>query len=172
MVTEGDLSWMLMLSGMVGVEMSEAMEDEHLRFQIYRRTLRDVKETEEEQVLGIIGRDSDATMGEAAVVEYVDAIGATETDYEAFRTKTRKILQAVPEFDFLARRVDEWEVALRSATDAERVLEAILGGTDWLQRKLANESVSRTVLAALATEGRTKRVRNGARERCGTLGLA
>lgn len=140
-------------------------EDEHERYRLYLDALERVPREDERRLLFIVSRDPDRTMRESAIAAHVDAVAAAITRADAFRAWTRSIEDILRQSAFVQRRVEDWLLAKDLLEDDRRSLDGMLEASDWLQRKLSQESSSGRVLAALASHGRTGRIRNTAARR-------
>ena len=67
--------------------------------------------------------------------------------------------------DCAMSRATDWQLVRTFQTPTGADASVVLEASDWLQRKLAAESTSPAVLARLADDGRTKRVRDAASRR-------
>ena len=70
---------------------------------------------------------------------------------------------------FVARRVREWALFKTLAEGGPVDTAALEAASNWLQRKVTEESGSAAALTALGRIGRTKKLRNEAKTRAGRL---
>ncbi len=165
LITEDELTWLAALSGHDPAEVRASISDEHTRYDLYHRALKASSPEAERQIAGMILRDPDPGMAQAALVDHVDRLAAELDALRPFRERVGHIRAAAAGFDFLQRRISEWELLKRSAEHPEDCAPEILQASHWLQRRLADESASPAVLQALAEDGRTRKIRNIARDR-------
>lgn len=149
-------------------DVDAVLADEHRRFDLFTSALTEVAQGDERHVLEAVLHDPDEAMREAAVLAHVDRAALLHygvREYEQWRESLQDLLERV---ECAKRRANEWIVYKRAAAGegGSRGLQAkIINGTDWLQRKLSEDSTSEDVLAALATMARTRRVRAAAAQR-------
>lgn len=136
------------------------LADEHARLALYRAA---IANSETERWLPVLLADPDVTMTNAVLVEVIDRRGASMSAVE-FERWAAGLLTGSRARPFVQSRVGEWLIYNRLGSD-ESAVSDLLKASDWLQRKVADESTSREVLVALADGGRTKRVRSSAGQR-------
>ncbi|MFC8450829.1 hypothetical protein [Kitasatospora sp. NPDC057223] len=164
-ITVDEVAWLAGLSGLDPAEVQASITDEHTRYDLYRRALRADAPEAEERILGIVLRDPDRGMAESALVDHVDRLAAGLDGSRPFAERVGPVREAAAGFGFLQRRISEWELLKQSAEHPGECAPEILHASHWLQRKLAAESPSAAVLQALAEDGRTRKIRNIARDR-------
>ncbi|WP_235502471.1 MULTISPECIES: hypothetical protein [unclassified Kitasatospora] len=139
--------------------------DEHVRFARYRRAFGEVTS---EDAAGLVTRvlaDPDTGMANSAVCEYLDRRAAgllTDPGYPAW---CLEMTGPVKTDDFSARRLREWTLLRAITLDEPWDAEQLLAASHWLQLRIAEGSSARAALAALAEDGRTRRIRNTANSR-------
>lgn len=140
---------------------------EHTRFRDYVRALSVVPDTDETTLIADILADPDHTMAEAAILGHLDRRASALGDGEMFQAWAQHLAEVLHERMLPARRLREWsliaDVESGRAWDSTDLVEA----SDWLQRHVANHSVSPEALTVLTAQGRTRRIRNAARARRG-----
>lgn len=157
------------------MNIDKAVEDEHVRLSAYHKVLAVVaaapRRDNDRAVVSMILRDPDGLVSKTAVVELVDRIAMRTDDPADFRQWAAGLM---PEIDrlmadghrrFLHRRIHDWTIYLTVATGRTPTATELAGGTDWMQRRIAAESTSLPVLALLTEMGRTRKIRNIARNR-------
>jgi hypothetical protein len=159
-----DIREILTATGVHQGDLETLLRDEHARYRLYLEALTLAPATRERDLIAAVLRDPDRIMAEAAVVAHADRQATLLRSYESFSAWARRIADLIEEYDFLQRRLNEWQLFKRIIDGAEEV-NAVHDASDWLQRKLSEEAISRTVLTELAATGRTKRVRNVAQSR-------
>jgi hypothetical protein len=150
-------------------DMALLERDEHARYQFYIEALSVVTPENERQLIEALLRDPDRAMKTAAIVDQVDRKGASLPTAEQFATWEGTFHDLVDEYPFVVRRIEEWQLFKQISEDDVSKLSALPDASDWLQRKVAEESSSQPTLELLAEAGRTKRVRNMANQRLAHL---
>ncbi|PXX53328.1 hypothetical protein DFR70_12841 [Nocardia tenerifensis] len=136
--------------------------EEHRRYWRYRRELAAVSAEAETELVTTVLHDEDTVMAVAAIVEYFDRraaqlIPGNNAHFDRWASTMSELAAG---HDFLIRRLREWTL-LQSITLGHKWSPAeILTATDWFQRKAAATATAPDVLALLAEQGRTRRVRN------------
>ncbi|MFF7362271.1 hypothetical protein [Streptomyces sp. NPDC008125] len=113
--------------------------------------------------------DEDVQMGQSAVARHMDLRAAELLTDARFTAWADLMATVVAHHDFLARRLREWTLLRAVASDEAWRAEELAAASDWLQRTaVASPRIdSPAALEVLATRGRTRRVRNAARQRTG-----
>ncbi|MEV6973019.1 hypothetical protein [Kitasatospora sp. NPDC093806] len=169
MISAGDIEWLASISGQGQVDPAWD-EDEHVRYGLYVRSLKDSEADVEDRVVEIVLRDPDRTMAQAALVDHVDRLALEIRELESFCRRVDRVGEQAGELAFLRQRIREWILAKTSAVDPDSVIEDVLGSSHWLQRGLADSSESVVLLEALAERGLTRKIKNRARDRARQLG--
>jgi hypothetical protein len=170
-----DLTALLANAGLVDVDIDEAVADEHVRSAAYRRVVAaaaagESRDADRDLVAALV-RDPDQLAAKSAVVELVDRIAAKAPSPDAFRQWADGILPAADRLPsegnraFVHGRVGDWLLYLSVEAGNVPSEAELAGATPWMQRLLAEESTSRPVLALLAESGRTRKIRNIAKNR-------
>ncbi len=119
----------------------------------------------EAEVVAAVLRDPDRVMAESAVVTHLDRRAVQLLAEEEFSAWARAMAAALAGRAFPERRLREWNL-LKAATCGEAwSAEELTAASDWCQRTAARLLTSYEALALLATDARTRRVRNAAAER-------
>lgn len=165
MTLENDLRAVLAVVGGHERDIPQLVADEHLRYELYIEALRNA-EGRLRQVSDIISRDPDFAMREAALTAYIDEIGSS-APHAVFSERVEKMGNALETSDYARVRCDEWREMKRMADVDFELPEAdvLLRASDWLQLKLSESAKSTSVLETLAASGRTRRIRNRAKNR-------
>jgi hypothetical protein len=175
MTLRADLTALLADAGIIDVDIDEAVEDEHVRSAAYQRviavaaasTSRDGDRTLLETIL----RDPEPLTAKTAAVDLVDRIAQRTTDPAEFERWSTAI---APSLDLLAtegnrrfvhQRIRDWLLYLSIEAGHAPTPAELAAVTDWMQRTLAEGSRSLPTLTVLAEHGRTKKIRNVARNR-------
>jgi hypothetical protein len=109
-------------------------------------------------------RDPDAAMAQSAVAKHLDT-RARLLPAHRFTGWARAMTTVLAEHEFVSQRLREWTL-LKSIDDGRPwTTEDITAASDWCQRQAAETSTSVSLLAFLATDGRTRRVRADASQR-------
>ncbi|GAB2830725.1 hypothetical protein GCM10027176_38850 [Actinoallomurus bryophytorum] len=170
-----DLTVLLAGAGIVDVDVDEAVEDEHVRSAAYRQVIAVVaaarRRDDDRAVVSVILRDPEELVSKAAVVELVDRVAMRTADPADFRQWATGLMPEVDRLTtdghrgFLHRRVHDWTTYLTVMAGRTPAAAELAGVTDWMQRRIAEESTSLPVLAMLTETGSTKKTRNIARNR-------
>ncbi|WP_418955432.1 hypothetical protein [Streptomyces tritici] len=139
---------------------------EHARFAAYLAELERVADADEFALVTEVLRDPDHAMAQSAVVRHVDRRAAAlhlRPDYLRWAEGMAGATGA--QHPFLARRLQEWSLFRAIALGRAWRPDALLGASDWLQRKTAESSSNATALELLTVHGRTRRVRATAHNR-------
>lgn len=136
--------------------------DEHVRYQAYRQAFALSSPADDRALIEVVLHDPDVGMAESAVGEHVERRAASR---EGFAEWAASIADLVAGHDFLTTRIAEWLVVLGVVDGRTDLVEAVIEASDWCQRTVVATVESDAVLRRLAEAGRTKRVRNAARQR-------
>ncbi|QDW62967.1 hypothetical protein [Oerskovia sp. KBS0722] len=142
------------------IEFSGDLGDEHVRWELYQEALR---RGVLEPLLAAVAEEPDRTMAAGAVVAALEQVPPSAREHWV------TVTSGWPTADFVARRAHELSV-LESVTrtegddaegdDAEGDdAEGVDSWTDWLQHRASVPTTRPAVLDALATNGRTRRIR-------------
>ncbi|MFG3256885.1 hypothetical protein [Streptomyces sp. NPDC048172] len=175
MTLRTDLDALLAEAGLIDVDVDEALEDEHVRTSAYLRVVQVAAAShgrdQDRALVATILRDPYENGSRTAVVALVDAIARKMTGPAEFREWADGLLPEIERFEgeghreFIRRRVDDWLFRL-SVEDGHVPTAAELAPvTNWMQRLLAEHSTSAPLLALLAGSGRTRKIRNIAKNR-------
>lgn len=148
------------------------MPDEHDRWAAYRSmiaALADDRSGDRALVAAFL-RDPVDLVAKSAIVELVDTVAMRATDPATFR---RWAADLAPELDrlaeghreFVLRRVEDWSLYLAIETGHTPTTTELNAATNFMQRRLAERSMSRPTLTALGEMGRTRKIRNIAKNR-------
>ncbi|MGW3324535.1 hypothetical protein [Streptomyces virginiae] len=119
----------------------------------------------EAEVVAAVLRDPDRVMAESAVVTHLDRRAVQLLAEEEFPAWARAMAAALAGRPFPERRLREWNL-LKAVTRGETwSAEELTAASDWCQRTAARLLTSYEALTLLATDARTRRVRNAAAER-------
>ncbi|GAB3964220.1 hypothetical protein GCM10029978_024200 [Actinoallomurus acanthiterrae] len=178
MTLRTDLTALLADAGIVDVDIDKAVEDEHVRSSAYRKVLAVIaaaqRRDNDRAVVSVIVRDPEGLVSKTAVAELVDRIAMKTADPTDFR---RWALGLMPEIgrlatdghrSFLHGRIHDWTIYLTVMTGRTPAAAEMASATAWMQRRIATESTSLSVLAMLTEAGRTRKIRNIARNRAGS----
>ncbi|WP_301373203.1 hypothetical protein [Streptomyces xanthophaeus] len=119
----------------------------------------------EAEVVAEVLRDPDRVMAESAVVTHLDRRAVQLLADEEFPAWARAMAAVLAGRPFPERRLREWSL-LKAATRGEPwSAEELTAASDWCQRTAAGLLTSYEALTLLATDARTRRVRNAAADR-------
>lgn len=174
MTLRADLATLIANAGLVDVDVDEAVADEHVRWSAYRKVIAVAAagqhRDDDRALVATLLRDPVDLVAKSAVVELVDAIAMKTTDPATYR---RWAADLAPELagladghhEFVRRRVHDWSLYLAIQTGHTPTAAELNNVTNWMQRLLADSATSRATLALLAETGRTKKIRNVAKNR-------
>jgi len=175
MTLRDDLTALLADAGIIDVDIDKAVEDEHVRSAAYRRVISvaaaATSRDGDRALVATILRDPEEMTARTAVVDLVDTIATKTTDPADFQKWSAEILPEIDRFStegnrgFVHRRVHDWMFWLSVKAGHTPTPDELADVTDWMQRRIAEESTSAPVLTVLAEHGRTKKIRNIARNR-------
>ncbi|WP_228991123.1 hypothetical protein [Streptomyces sp. DH8] len=177
MTLRADVAELVAGTGVLDVDVEEAVADEHVRWSVYRRVVSAAASSRnrdrDRAIVATILRDPVELVAKSAVVALVDEVAARASGPAEFRRWAAGLL---PETDrltgekhraFVRRRVEDWLLHL-SVEDGRVPTPAELSqATDWMQRVLAERTNAPAVLALLAESGSTRKIRNIAKNRAG-----
>jgi hypothetical protein len=156
-------------TGLASQHLNALVSDEHVRYEFYTKAFALAPPPDDRTLLSLVLRDPDQAMGEAAAVEFINRQARQHASYQSFVSWAATVSDVIQSRDFLVRRVQEWS-EFKSVLECEHISPDSLDHfSDWLQRKLSDEADSPEVLATLAQFGRTKRIRNTAKQRLKTI---
>lgn len=147
------------------VEVQVQDDGEHQRFARYQQDLAQVSEEDEAALVSAVLRDKNVTMAQSAVVGHLDRRASEFLTDPRFLDWADGMVPVVAPREFLVRRLREWTLLRSIATDGAWSAEDVLAASDWLQRNIAQTVTSPSALQLLASNGRTRRVRNTAGRR-------
>jgi hypothetical protein len=136
--------------------------DEHERYAVYRSII--CNAGLRSLLLECLSGEPNRTLVTSVLAELIEATDAADW---------KPILDAAPQIgaEWLRQRADETALVRRivgqpiRSEATEDDIARLIAGTDWLQRRVAEEASSAAVLQMLSERGRTRRVRTVALER-------
>jgi hypothetical protein len=175
MTLRADLTALMADAGITDMDVDEAVEDEHVRLSLYLRVIAEATATQDRandrEVIGRILRDPEELTSKTAFVEFVDNVAGRSTDPAEFErwaaaiTPEIESLQAEGNRRFLHDRIRDWTIYLTIKAGHTPNSAELAETTDWMQRTIAETSTSLPTLTLLAENGRTRKIRNVARNR-------
>lgn len=181
MTLHADVGELLAWAGILDVDIDEAVADEHVRTSAYHRVVAVVacspSREQDRAIVATILRDPHEMGARTAVVALVDRIAREATGPAEFRRWSAGLL---PEIDrlmtegcraFVHQRIHDWLFCLSNRDGHTATSAELAQVTDWMQRVLAEKSMSPALLALLAESGRTRKIRNIAKNRAGSRDL-
>lgn len=151
-------------TGLADQDVDSLVSDEHVRYEFYVKAFALAPPPDDRSLLRVVLRDPDHPMGEAAAVEFVGRQAQQHTSYQAFVSWAAGVSDITRSRVFLSRRIQEWSNFKQIMETGHLSSDSLNQFSDWLQRKLSEEADSPEVLATLAEFGRTKRIRNAAKQ--------
>ncbi len=119
----------------------------------------------EAEVVAAVLRDPDLVMAESAVVTHLDRRAVQLLAEDEFPAWAHAMAVALAGRAFPERRLREWNL-IKAVTRGEAwSAEELTAASDWCQRTAVHLLTSYEALTLLATDARTRRVRNAAAER-------
>jgi hypothetical protein len=179
MALRTDLTALLADAGIIDVDVGDAVADEHVRWSVYQRIASVAAASRERggdrAIVAAMLRDPVEMVAKSAVVDLVDKVAVKATDPTEFRRWSAEVLLETDRFEaegnreFVRRRIRDWLCYL-SVKDGQVPAE-LAEVSNWMQRVLAETSTSLPVLTLLAESGRTRKIRNIAKNRAGSREL-
>jgi hypothetical protein len=164
------------------VDIDKAVEDEHVRSPAYRRIISvavaSQRRDNDRALVATILRDPIEMVSKTAVVDLVDKIAIGSTDPVDFQRWSAELLPEIDQLKtegnrrFVHRRIHDWTCYLATKAGHTPTPAELSDITDGMQRTIAEESTSLPILTLLAETGRTKKIRNIARNRAGSREIA
>ncbi|MFJ9902596.1 hypothetical protein ACIRVK_06765 [Streptomyces sp. NPDC101152] len=143
--------------------------DEHVRFAAYLSKLGDVVDSDEVNLVSRVLTDPDQTMAQSAVLQHLDRRATDLYSGPSYDGWAQAMTRATIDHLFLAQRLHEWSLFRAVTLKLPWQRHDLLASSNWLQLKTA-AGPSGEAVKILAELGRTKRIRNTARNnlnRCG-----
>ncbi|MFJ6479054.1 hypothetical protein ACIQK6_02745 [Streptomyces sp. NPDC091682] len=119
----------------------------------------------EAEVVAAVLSDPDRVMAESAVVTHLDRRAVHLLADEEFPAWARAMAGVLAGRAFPERRLREWSLLEAVTRGRPWSAEELTAASDWCQRTAVRVLTSYEALTLLATEARTRRVRNAAVER-------
>ena len=173
-----DIAELLTETGLVDVDVDEAVADEHVRASAYQRVVKVAASSHgrdgDPALVATLLRDPQELIAKTAVVALVDALAAKAEGPDEFRGWADRLRPELDAFEaegnreFVRRRVQDWLLHLSVRDGHVPTPDELAEATNWMQRLLAEESTSRAVLTLIAGSGATRKIRNIAKNRAGT----
>ncbi|MFE6158548.1 hypothetical protein ACFQ7F_06480 [Streptomyces sp. NPDC056486] len=181
MTLHSDVAGLLAGAGILDVDVDDAVADEHVRASAYRRVVSVAASSgsrdRDRAMVATILRDPLESISKGAVVALVADIAMQATDPAEFRQWSDELLPEIDQLkveafrEFIRRRIHDWLFHL-SVEDGHLPTPAELAEvTDWMQRHLAQWSMSPSVLALVAESANAKKTRNIAKNRANSREL-
>ncbi len=129
--------------------------DEHARLAVYRAVL--TEDGQRSALLGCLADEPDVSLATSMLAELLEIMQPSE--------RGAALSVAPPSgSDFLSQRAQELELLERAGRPSvdDEVIELVLAGSDWLQRRVAVDAQAAAMRSALADRGRTRKVRTRA----------
>jgi hypothetical protein len=176
MTLRANLIALLAYAGIIDVDIDKAVEDEHVRLSVYQKVIANAvlkHRNNNRAIVSTILYDPIETVSKTAVVYLVDKIATRATDPADFQQSSTELLPEIDQFKtegnrkFVHRRIHDWTCYLAIKAGHTPTSAQLSGITNWMQRTIAEESTSLPILTLLAEDGRTKKIRNIARNRAG-----
>ncbi|MGW2109781.1 hypothetical protein [Streptomyces sp. NPDC001948] len=176
-----DVAELLAAGGILDVDVDDAVADEHVRSSAYRRvvlvTASSRHRDRDRAIVATILRDPIEMVSKSAVVSLVDRVAMTMTSPAEFRQWSAELLPEIDQLktegyrEFIRRRIHDWLFYLSIEGGHVPTPGELATVTYWMQRVLAEESISPAVLAVLAESGSKMKIRNIAKNRAGSRKL-
>ncbi|MFJ4281960.1 hypothetical protein [Streptomyces massasporeus] len=136
---------------------------EHARYAAHLAELERVPDADEAGLVAGVLADPDPVMARAAVVRHLDRRAAQLYPEPVWEEWAEAMARVVTGHPFLALRLEEWSLFRAVALGLPWRPDDLLAASDRLQLKAA-DGTTPEALRLLAESGRTKRIRNTARE--------
>jgi len=151
-------------TGLADHDADSLASDEHLRYDFYLKAFALAPPPDDRTLLSVVLRDPDHAMGEAAAVAFVRRQAQQHASYQSFASWAAGVSDITRSRAFLSGRIQEWSEFKQVMETRHLSSDSLNQFSDWLQRRLSEEAESPEVLATLAESGRTKRIRNTAKQ--------
>lgn len=141
-----------------GVDLGEAERDEHIRWRLLSASLAD--SSKHDLVLRAVRDEEVVEVAAALVVQALELVdrGAGRSEW----------IPSLPPINrrYPMRRLEELELLddLKSGNRDDRLVQLLLNSSNWLQLRAVEAIQNPVITEALAQNGRTRRIRNKARE--------
>ncbi|MFI6152793.1 hypothetical protein ACIBCA_08875 [Kitasatospora sp. NPDC051170] len=139
--------------------------DEHVRFARYRAEFAAVEPQDAPGLVVRVLTDPDGAMANSAVCGYLDRRGAELLTEPGFPDWHGQMAGPVATDAFSARRLREWALMRAVELGEPWRSEDLLAASNWCQSYIVETSSAPAALAELAEGGRTRRVRDIAKDR-------
>ena len=150
----------------------EVAIDEHQRYELYREALAGSTPNRERELMAIVLADPDTAMRDSAIVAHIDRSAAPRTDIADFMQWYGSVRDLLDRSPFARRRGEDWLIVKEAESGDDMQNLDVENWSDWLQRKLSEETPSLNVLRSLAESGRSRRIRSTAHRRLSALSSA
>ncbi len=141
-------------------DIDRLLNDEHERIALYVSALATVTAERERELVALVLRDPDHPAARSAVCYHIDTRAPQLRTTSAITAWAATLADLVAHDSFLCRRIEDWRLFADVVKGRPVALHALSAATPWMQRKLAEEASSLSVLAVLAETGLTKKIRN------------
>ncbi|MDT4986836.1 MAG: hypothetical protein QOI74_930 [Micromonosporaceae bacterium] len=139
------------------------------RHRCYLAAMSAVPSTEDSWMIALVLRDPDRVAAESTVLAQVDHRASQLRSAASFAAWTATISELLDPGSFIMRRIEEWQLFKRVVEGGDVDAAALADSSNWLQRKVVEETTSVPALTAIGQAGRTRRLRNLARTKAGRL---
>jgi hypothetical protein len=136
--------------------------DEHARFGAYLYKLEHVVDSDEANLVSRVLTDPDRTMAQSAVLRHLDRRATDLYSGPSYDGWAQAMTRATIDHPFLTQRLHEWSLFRAVTLKLPWQQDDLLASSNWLQLKTAAGPNSEAI-KILAELGRTKRIRNTAR---------
>lgn len=151
-------------AGLADKDINTLVSNERERYEFYIKAFALAAPPDDRTLLCAVLSDPDHAMGEAAAVEFVGQQAQRHASYGTFVQWAATFSDITSSRGFLSRRIQEWSEFKRIMDGGRVSPDSLADMSDWLQRKLSDEAESSEVLAALIEFGRTRRIRDAAKQ--------
>ncbi|CAM5236907.1 putative protein OS=Streptomyces alboniger OX=132473 GN=CP975_11215 PE=4 SV=1 [Streptomyces alboniger] len=183
MALRSDVAELLTRAGILDVDIDEAVADEHVRSSAYQRVVSATASSSsrnrdlDRAMVATILRDPVELVSKTAVVALVDRIAMKVTGPTEFQQWSAELLPELDQLraeghrEFIRGRIRDWLFYLAIEDGHLPTPAELMEVTDWMQRVLAEQSMSPATLTLLAESGHRKKTRNIARSRAASRKL-
>ncbi|MFI6938325.1 hypothetical protein ACIBI4_03545 [Streptomyces sp. NPDC050418] len=175
MSLHADLTALFARAGLVTEDVDAAVADGCVRAAAYQRVIAVLAASHrrdgDRALVATLARDPDAMAAKTAVVALVDRVAWQVSGPAEFRQWADGLAPGIDRLpvdgcrSFIHRRIEDWLLFLSVRDGHVPAPEELERATYWMQRRLAEESMSPAVLDRLASSGCAKKIRNIARNR-------
>jgi hypothetical protein len=151
-------------AGLADKEINALVSDEHGRYEFYIKAFALAPPPDDRTLLCTVLRDPDRQWVRQQPLNLLSAASSTTCLLRGLSSVGRPFSGISQSQDFLSRRIQEWSEFKRMMDGVRVSLDSLGDMSNWLQRKLSDEVEPSETLAELIEFGRTRRIRDTAKQ--------